>query len=499
MRRLKLTYQFFLLAAVALVVIVGLGAFDLQDRARTDAIAIFGAALALVAFLMFFQIRSVHNLVERLQKLAQGMGEVATSQFSVELPQSGDEVGKVEETFNSMVAQIQAQMLTIQEEREKAELANRAKSQFLATMSHEIRTPMNAVLGMLELLDGSELTPQQREYVQTGRTSGEALLKLLHDILDLSRIEAEQLDLERADFALKTVVEQTATLFAPMARKKGLRFGHSVDLQIPPLLVGDAERIRQILANIVGNAIKFTESGSIRMAVRLTQRSAREVEVLFSVRDTGKGIPPEEQEQLFEPFSQADASTTQQHGGSGLGLSICAKLVELMGGKIGVESAVGKGSTFSLSLPLEIAKGMEEVGEDRDHNLPIELADDMPLRILLVDDIDTNLTVARKGFEKMGYTVDEATNGFEAVEFTQKERYDLIFMDVQMPGMDGLEATRIILQNIDGGQRPRIIAMTGHALETDRKACLEAGMDDFLSKPFRLRDLQAVVEKWGRS
>jgi signal transduction histidine kinase len=463
-------------------------------------VGLLGAGLLLIAFLVFFQIRSARTLAMRLGQLAEGMREVAAGHFAkiTELPQGRDEVGQLGATFKTMAAQIQSQILTIQQEREKAEIANRVKSQFLATMSHEIRTPLNAVMGMLELLESTDLTEEQKGYASVSRASAEALLTLLQDILDLSRIEAEKLALERVPFSLQATIGQAVALFAPIAREKGLAFDFFVDPQIPPRLMGDANRIRQILANLVGNAIKFTEEGQVKIALQRVGDDPKTAELHFLVQDTGPGLSGEFRERLFEPFTQADASITRRYGGSGLGLSICARLVELMGGRIWVESEEGKGSSFFFSLTLDIAGAEADLAEaEANSGLDRELAIRLPLSILLVDDIDTNRQVALEGLARMGYQVEVAANGFEAVERAQKQPYDLIFMDIQMPGMDGIEAARIILSATDSEHRPRIIAVSGHALEKDREACLAAGLVDFLIKPFKMQELQSMVEKWG--
>ena len=482
----------------------GASAEELLEQRRVSflrTVAIFAIALLIIAGLMLWQIRSARALAMRLEQLAEGMREVAAGHFAkvAELPQGQDEVGQLGTTFKVMATQIQAQILTIQQEREKAEIANRVKSQFLTTMSHEIRTPLNAVLGMLELLENTDLNQSQREYASTSRTSAEGLMTLLNDILDLSRIEAEKLELEQAPFSLQAVIGQTVALFSPRAREKGLGFDHFVDRQIPPRLVGDANRIRQLLANLVGNAIKFTETGQVKVAAQRIEGNEQEVEIHLAVQDTGPGIAAEYRDRLFEPFTQADASTTRKYGGSGLGLSICARLVELMGGRIWLESEEGKGATFCFSLTLQVPSSDEmPIDQEAVFNIPGDMAERMPLSILLVDDIDTNRQMALEVLAKMGYDADGATNGFEAIEQTQNKAYDLVFMDIQMPGMDGIEATRIILRNADSSRRPRIIAVSGHALQKDQEACREAGMDDFISKPFRPRQLYGMVSKWGQ-
>jgi signal transduction histidine kinase len=546
--RLRFIYQFAALAAVALLAVVGLGLFELRDQAQTDAIlheqeqllelklervspsivraqdevdallaanaerllvqrgdafartvVIFAAALVFIATLMFLQIRSARQLAARLDLLAEGMGEIAAGQFMkvMDLPHGSDEVGQLGQTFKNMATQIQAQILAIQQERENAELANRVKSQFLATMSHEIRTPLNAVLGMLELLENSELDAEQREYAAISRRAAQELMQLLYGILDLSRIEAEKLELEQVPFSLQAVIGQTVSLFGPMAREKELVFAHFVDRKIPPRLLGDAERIRQVLANLVGNAIKFTERGQVKLALQQVDAGAGYVELQGSVEDTGPGIPVELHQEIFTPFTQVDTSMTRQRGGLGLGLAICARLIELMGGRIWVESQEGEGASFFFSLTLAVADADGRDAAAKTDEIPADMAEKLPLKILFVDDIESNLSIALQNFSLMGYEIDVAKNGFEAVERAQRCAYDLIFMDIQMPGMNGLEASKIILSTADIGRQPRIIAVTGYSSQVDDEAVAEAGMVALLSKPFRHRDLHSIVETWG--
>lgn len=385
------------------------------------------------------------------------------------------------------------------ESRTAAEAASVAKSQFLANMSHELRTPMNAILGMTDLALGEDLPPMVRDYLQTARESADLLLEFLNEILDLSRIEAGRFDLESTVFSLHKAVEQVVKTLRVRARDKGLALICSMPPDVPDLLIGDALRFRQILMNLVDNAIKFTHFGEIVVKAELRELSAETVTLDFSVSDTGIGISPKDHERIFLAFTQADASTTRNYGGSGLGLTIARKLVELMNGHIWVESQANQGSTFHFTLCLKVPTGT--VNEMPDPiKMPPSAVARRTLRVLLAEDTPTNQKLAEYLLARRGHIVEIAKDGQQALEMVGRRDYDVVLMDVQMPIMDGLQATAAIRSLPDPVKAGLpIIALTAHALKEDAKRCLDAGMDAYISKPIRADEFIELVELLGAS
>ena len=406
-------------------------------------------------------------------------------------------------TMRHYLAESEKQANALKAAKDKAEAANQAKSEFLANMSHEIRTPMNAVIGLSSILANSNpLTERQQEYIKTLRLSAESLLSLINDLLDIAKIETKSVELERIPFSLVTLIEDIIAMMAAQAQERGILFETDIHIIEGKEFIGDPTRIRQILTNLCSNALKFTEKGKIKLSARSPSNPyAESMDIYISVADTGIGIPPAQQETIFDKFTQADSSINRRYGGTGLGLAITKTLVEIMGGNITLESVHMHGSTFTVMLPLPLhsyhAAFLPEPDMGYENNAP-QLSPQTKLSVLLVEDYKPNILVASTYLEAFGYHCDIAENGREAVEKNASGIYSAILMDVQMHEMNGFQATQAIRQHEKktGRKAVPIIGMTAHALQGDKEKCIEAGMDAYLSKPFNADELRSKLAEF---
>ena len=481
-------------------VVVGISndAFNSQQQL----ILLKASALALGALLLTFLLarRLARRLVQPISNMAEAVKAIQAGNFQATVPERGNaELIELAQHINNLAsglpqAQIEQQQAINQliKTREEAEQASKAKSDFLAMMSHELRTPMNGVLGMLQLLETTEMSQEQAEYTALATESTEHLLKVINDILDFSRIERDALELECIAFNLLELLQSSVQVFLHSAQQRGLQ----LHLETPPGLEqievrGDPTRIRQILVNLLGNALKFTEEGSIHVQVRWQPLDEQVLWLTCSVQDSGIGISPERLEHMFDAFQQADTSISRRYGGTGLGLPIARTLAERMGGTLTARSEAGQGSTFTLEIPLPFSQQnprpvlleRETSGDDNGH------------LVLLVEDNPVNQTVIEAMLRSLGYQVCLVADGAQALHHAEHFAYSAILMDCRLPIMDGYEATRQI-RMLEGKQQLPIIALTANALQGDREACLAAGMNDYLAKPFKRADLQRILQRW---
>jgi two-component system sensor histidine kinase/response regulator len=438
---------------------------------------------------------SLRNLQKRFQEQNEWLMQEIKDREEIEqiLQKRVDELAKARKNMFKMMDDLEKAKNQANAAKEIAERANQAKSEFLANISHEIRTPINAIMGLTQITLNTALTHEQRDYLTQLDSSSESLLEIINDLLDLAKIEAGKFNLESIPFCLDDILQDLSYLLRIKSEEKGLALRINVDGKVPRDLRGDALRLKQILLNLTTNAIKFTETGEININVKLVSMEKEGIKLHFSVKDRGIGIAQETLSHLFEPFTQADASTTRQFGGTGLGLTICKQLTKMMGGEIWVDSQLGKGSTFHFTVVFEQQlEASNSVLQTENKTTAKSLKGK---RILLVEDNPMNQLVAQKIMEGQGLVVEIADNGKKAVAMVAETDFDAVLMDIQMPEMDGYEATQFIRKNPQYHELP-VIAMTAHAMSDVREKCLAAGMNDYITKPFKKAQLFEILEKW---
>jgi len=411
------------------------------------------------------------------------------------MSQARNEADDLNEELSTEIEQRKRVEKELHKAKEIAEAASKTKSEFLANMSHEIRTPMNGVLGTLQLMQGTDLTESQKQFVSIAYNSGESLLSLLNDILDFSKIEAGKLDLEIIPFGLHNLCKELIILLKQKAAEREVVLETEIDSEIPNIIKGDPVRIRQILINLMTNAIKFTEKGAVTLKASVLEKTEKTVRLRIEVVDTGIGIEERSQRKLFNSFTQADGSTTRKYGGTGLGLAIVRQLVTMMRGRLGVESEVGKGSCFWVEVVFEIA----DIVMEETQRAVVEINETLVGHVLLVEDNPVNQIVATKMLEKAGLTFEVANNGEQAMQrLSAEHNFDLVLMDCQMPVMDGYEAAQALRKKEQENALDRlpVIAMTANAMEGDKEKCFAAGMDDYVSKPVNQQALKETLARW---
>jgi signal transduction histidine kinase/DNA-binding NarL/FixJ family response regulator len=493
-------------------------AYDLRrDNISLSRIALLGLTVILVAGAISKYTN--HLLARPLIQLQKGISGVIVGRLEpIRVSPTGDEIQYLGESLNAMIEALNQSRQEVSEHRQlleqrirqrtealeeatqKALSVSRAKSEFLANISHELRTPMSGILGMVDIVLDDELTPEQRENLETAKMCANTLLALLNDILDLSKIEAGKMVLERIPYDIRALAQDCVRSMVPRCRQKGIEISARVDPGVPPRLLGDPLRIRQILTNLLSNAVKFTEKGSVELRVAAEGATASHLRLRIEVADTGAGIPPGKQAAIFEEFTQADGSVSRKYGGTGLGLAITRRLVQMHSGSISVDSAVGHGSTFIVELYTEVAAqaALAPPDESLARGTGNPDAPPRPARILIAEDNLVNQKVVSAILKKNGYEVHVAGNGREALACLERCDYDLVLMDVQMPELDGIRTARRIRENMRWKDLP-VVAMTAHAMIGDQDRCLRAGMNGYLSKPVTPAHLLDIVSRHLRA